>query len=133
MEGLEAALERADAEDAVGPHRTGEALGLDLAQIGALEQTAEEPARRGRDHDAVGLGQGLEPGGQVRGLADDRLLLRGAAAEQVAHHHEPGRDADPGPQRSPGRRGQPAHRRHELEAGPHRPLGIILVRLGKPK
>ena len=101
---------------------------IDLAQIGALKQTAEEPACRGRDHDAVGLGQDLEPGSQVRGLADDRLLLRSAAAEQVAHHHEPGRDADPGLQRGPGRRGQPAHRRHELEAGPHRPLGVVLVR-----
>lgn len=103
MEGLEAALGRAGAEGAVGPHRPGEALGLDLAQIGALEQVADEPARRGRDHDAVGLGQGLEPGGQVRRLADHGLLPCRAAAEQVAHHHEPGRDTDPGPERGPGR------------------------------
>ena len=95
MERLEPARRRADAEDAVGPDRLGEALGLDRAEVGALEQAADEPARAGGDDDAVRLGQPLQPRGQVRGLADDRLLPRGAAAEQVADDDQPGRDADP--------------------------------------
>ena len=128
MERLEPARRRADAEDAVRPDRLGEALGLDRAEVDALEQVADEPARAGGDDDAVRLGQPLQPRGQVRGLADDRLLLRGAAAEQVADHDQPGRDADPDPERGAGRRLEIAHRRHELEPGADRPLGIVLLR-----
>ena len=83
-----------------------------------------------------GLGQGLQPGGQVRGLADDRLLAGRAAAQEVADHHEPGRDPDadaergspPAPRgrapppRARARRGPPARRRpHAPAASRNRP------------
>ena len=128
VERLEPARRRADAEDAVRADRRGEALGLDRAQVGALEQVADEPARGLGDHDAAGLGQRLQPGGQVRGLADDRLLPGGPAAEQVADHDQPGRDADADPERGPGRPLEVARRRHEREPGADRPLGVVLVR-----
>ena len=48
-------------------------------------------------------------------------------AEQVADDDQPGRDADPDPQGLP-RRLEIAHRRHQLEPSPNRPLGIVLLR-----
>ena len=131
VERLEPARRRADAEDPVRPDRLGEALGLDAAEIGALEEAADEPARAGGDDDAVRLGQPLQPRGQVRGLADHRLLARGAAADQVAHHHQPRRDPDPGGQRLAFRRGQPADGPQDVQPGPDRALGVVLVGPGE--
>jgi len=89
------------------------------------EQIAEPPARGRGDHHRAGLGQSLQARGQVRRLADHRLLLRGAFANQVADHDEPGGDADPNLQRVGG--GDAAHRLDHREAGPHRALGIVFV------
>ena len=75
----------------------------------------------------VRLGKRLQPGGEVRRLADDRVLLRGTLADQIADHDQPGGDADPHAQ-SLSRR-QSADRLDEREAGAHRPLGVVLVRL----
>ena len=86
-----------------------------------------------------GAAKRLQPGGEVRGLADDPALLRGALADQVADHGEPGGDAEPNaqilvapvigrPPRSPrARRAPPArHRPHALadsrnRSAPRRP------------
>ena len=48
----------------------------------------EKPPSAFADDDRVRLGDGLEAGRKVRGLADD-------ARGQITHHDHPGRDADP--------------------------------------
>ena len=40
-------------------------------------------------------GQRLQPGGEVWRFSDHAPLLRGAGADQIADHGEPGGDADP--------------------------------------
>ena len=75
-----------------------------------------------------GLGQGLQTGGEVRRLADDRLLLRRSCADQIADDDQPGGDADARLQLD----------RFDIEAADsvdraqpraHRPLGVVLMRL----
>ena len=80
--------------DAPGALRLGKALERLRPEVRALEQRADLPARALGNHDGVGLGQRLQPGREVRRLADDRLLLRRAGADQVADDHQPGGDAD---------------------------------------
>ena len=79
---------------------------------------------------AARLGQRLQARRQVRRLADHRLLLRRALADQVADHDQAGRDADPGRERRARRaaRSRPTAST-SCEPGAHRPLGIVLVRL----
>ena len=84
----------------------------------------------GDDHGAR-LGECLQAGGEVRRVADHGLLLGRTLPDEVADHHQPGRDAHArGERRAPGR-AQPAHRVEDLEPGADRPLGIVLVRLGE--
>jgi hypothetical protein len=115
------------------------------AERAQREAVAEQPARGGGDHHRAGLGQSLQPGGQVRRLADHRLLLRRTFAEQVADHHQAGGDADahlelvPGrPPAQGGRSGdgghvEPPDRGDDVEAGADGALGIVLVGAGKAK
>ena len=49
---------------------------------------------------------------------------------EVAHDDESGRDPDPGGQRLPGRRDERRDRARDRQAGPHRALGLVLVRSG---
>ena len=97
------------------------------AEICELEQPADLPARRFGDDERVRRGQRLQPGGEVRRLADDPALLRGALADQIADHGEPGGDAEPHAQILPRR--QSADRLDHRQPGAHRPLGIVLMRL----
>ena len=78
----------------------------------------EKPPRAFADNDRVRLGEGLEAGGKVRGLADDARGL-------IAHHDHSGRDADPHLLRST--RLQSGDRRNELESRPDRLLRIVFV------
>ena len=94
-QGLEAALGPPLAEHPPGPHRCGEALEAALAQVGALEQAADQPARAPRDHHRARRCQRLQPRREVRRLADDDLLPRRALADQLAHDHQASGDADP--------------------------------------
>ena len=96
-------------------------------ETGEIEQPADLPARRFADDERVRRGKRLQPGGEVRGLADDPALLCGALAEQIADHGEPGGDAEPHPQILPRR--QSADRLDHRQPGAHRPLGIVLMRL----
>ena len=82
------------------------------------------------DHDRARLGQRLQPGGQVRRLADHRLLLGGTRADQVADHDKPGGDADADLQGSAGGGLELRHRLDQRKPGPHRALGVMLVGLG---
>ena len=78
----------------------------------------------------AGRGRLLQPGGQVRRLADHRLLPGRALADEVAHDHEAGRDPDPRRERLPGRGGEPGDGLDDRQAGPHGALGLVLVRPG---
>ena len=97
----EAALDGALAQYPRGDDRRGKALDLDRAEILVVEQPAGQPPRARRDHHRPRLGQRLQPRREVRRLADHRLLLRRALADQIADHHEPGGDPDPHLQRRP--------------------------------
>ena len=72
----------------------------------------------------------MQPRRQVRGLADHRLLPGRTLADEVAHDHKAGRDADPRRERLPVRRGEPADRLDDRQARPHGALGLVLVRAG---
>jgi hypothetical protein len=72
----------------------GDAFDLKGAEIAVLEELTHQPACACPDDDRTRLGQGLQPCGEVWGLADDRLLLRRALADQIAYHDQPGGDPD---------------------------------------
>ena len=128
MECLEAAIGGAFALDYEGGDRLCKALDPRRTEVGQLEQTADQPPGRLADDDAAGRGKRLQPGRKVRRLADHRALLRLTLAHRLADHHEPGRDPDP--RRKPtAARLKRAHGFYEGEARPHRPLGVVLVRL----
>ena len=65
---------------------------------------------------------------QVRRLADHRLLLRRAFADEFAHHHQTRGNAHSRAQRLFRWRRQLGNRGGNGEPGPHRPLGLVLVR-----
>jgi hypothetical protein len=69
----------------------------------------------------------LQPGGEVRHLSDDTALLRRSLANQIADHDKAG-DAEPYAQRF--RRSELGDRFDNGEPGPHRPFGIVFMRLG---
>src|SRR5262249_36385832 len=72
---FEAALGRRRPLNRPGLDRLGETLDLVPAERLQPEEVADQPARGRGDHHRAGLGQSLQPGGQVRRLADHRLLL----------------------------------------------------------
>jgi hypothetical protein len=92
---LEAAQHPALADDPPRRLRLGKSGKRLRPEIGKLEQPANLPARRIGDDQRVRHGQRLQPGGEVRGLADDPALLCGALADQIANHGKPGGDAEP--------------------------------------
>jgi hypothetical protein len=91
---LEPALDGARPQYPPRRHRRGNALHFDGAEIAVLEEITDQPPCAGGDDDRARLGQGLQPGGEVGRLADDRLLLRRSLADQIADDHQPGGDAD---------------------------------------
>src|SRR5215471_18415405 len=98
------------------------------AEIGQPEQVADQAAGGAGEDDLPGFGQSLQACGEIGGLADHRLLLRRAFADQIADDDKPGGnpDADGKPLCSTGL--QTRHRRCYLQPRPHRPLGVVLMR-----
>ena len=84
---LEAAQHPALANNPPHRLRLGEAGQRLRPEIGEIEQPADLPARRFANDQRVPRSQGLQPGGEVRRLADDAALLAGALADQIADHH----------------------------------------------
>ena len=84
MPGLEAALGHALADDSPGDERLGEALEVLRPEVLKLEQAADKPTRPLADHHRAGLRQRLQPGREVRRLADHRLVAGRARADEVA-------------------------------------------------
>ena len=126
---LEAAFGVAFALDPEGRERQGEALEAGGPKIGQLEQAADQASGRLADDHLAGRRQRLQPGGEVRGLADHRLLAGGTFADQFADHDQAGGDADPRRQGLPRRRLPSRERVDDREPRPDRPLGVVLMRL----
>ena len=99
------------------------------AEVRKLEQVAEQSSRALGDDDAVGLGDALQPRGEVRRVADDAALLRLSRTEQIADDDDPGRDPDAHMQRRAGGRLQLRRGLDDREPRPHGALGVVLVRL----
>ena len=104
--------------------KAGEAL---RPKIRALEQRADLPPCALGDDERARLGHRLQAGGDVRGLADNPTLLRGARADQVADHNEAASNAEAHVHWLG--RGESADGIDDGEPGADRPLGIVLVRL----
>ncbi len=129
MEGLETALGTPLTFDPPGRQRLGEAFEAQRAEIGQLEQPAYQTAGRLADHHAARCRQRLQAGREVGCVADYCPFARRALADQLADHHEPRGDADPRRQRLAARIAEMSDCRRDREPGPHRPLGLVLVRL----
>jgi hypothetical protein len=129
MQRFEAALDHTGSDCCPGPNRSGETLETVRAKVFKLEQGAEQPPRALANDDSVRFGDALQPRRQVRRLAKDTALLRIAGPDQIADHHEPGRNPRADLERPGSARLQPRHRADDVEPGPHRPLGVVLVRM----
>jgi hypothetical protein len=70
----------------------------------------------------------LQPRRQVRRLADDRLFVRRAFADQIPYDHQPGRDPDPRLEPD-GFDIEAADRVDDAQPRTGRPFGIVLVGL----
>jgi hypothetical protein len=123
---LEPAGDAARPQYLPGLHRCDDALHPDGTEIAALEQIADQPAGAGGDDHRVRLGQGLQPGGEVRGFADNRVLLRRAFADQIADHHLPGGDPDADPERG-GPNLEPTDGVDQTQPGADGALGIVFM------
>ena len=75
VHGLEAALGPARPEHPPSAERPGETLQGVAAEVGILEQTADQAAGALRDYHSTRLGHRLQAGGEVGRLADHCLLL----------------------------------------------------------
>jgi hypothetical protein len=69
-------------------YRRRNTLQVPRPEVLELKEVPKKPPRAFADNDHVGLGDALESGRKVWGLADD-------AGGQIAHHDHPRRDADP--------------------------------------
>jgi hypothetical protein len=113
-----------------GTHRRVDALERPRSEILEVEHAADQaPGGVGDDH-AAGLGQDLQPRGQVRRIADDDLLAGGTLPDEAADHDQAGRDPDARRERLPGRRQEPANSTGDRQTRPHGALGVVLVRAG---
>ena len=92
-----------------------------------LEQRANLPTGALGDDHRIGCSQRLEPGGEVRRLTNDRLLLRGTCPNQITDDHKSTGDPNACLELD----------RFDIEATdsvdspqprPDRPLGVILMR-----
>jgi hypothetical protein len=113
---------------ALAQHQAGIG-GTCVAELAALEQPPHEVPRRPRYGHAARRREAGEPGGEQRRLADERGLRRGRAGDAVVDHDHAGGDADArlDPPLEAGN-GEPSYGARGGEAGPHRPLGVVLVR-----
>src|ERR1700738_3421097 len=128
-ERLEPAQDAALADGTPSALRFTETFDLNGTEETALEEVADELTRACVDQDRVRLGEVLQSSGYVRGFADDRLLLRGTGAQQIADDDETGSDADAAAERRSGVRLQRRDCGDDIEPGHDRALSVVLVRL----
>jgi hypothetical protein len=131
--GLKAAAGEALTENLEAAHGLGKALEPGRPKLAQFEQLAQEPACAIRDHHGAKRGRLLQPRRQVRRLAHHRLLARHTLADEIAHDHQAGGDANPCRERLSGWGGEPADCRDDGQTGLHCALGVVLVREGPAK
>ena len=110
-----------------GRYRRFEALELMQSEALQLESPAQEPSCRLGDDDRVGLGEGLQPGRQVRRVSDDAAFTGITFADQLADDDEAGGDADSQPQVDSALAAELTHRRQQRDRGPHCAFGVIFM------
>ena len=127
MQRLEAALNRAWPQRRPGPYRLGDALEFLGPEVLQLEQIAEQFSCALGDDDRVRLGNALADAPQGSASRRRPLLLSLTRSDQIADDDESGCNADTGLQRSVGL--ERTDRCNQLQSGPYRPLGVVLVGL----
>ena len=108
-------------------NRRGDAFDLDSAEVAVFEQIADQPARARGDDNSAGLGQHLQPGGEVGRLADHRLFLRRSFADLIPDDHQSSGDPDPGLELD-GPDIEATDSVNQAQPRPNRLLGIVLMR-----
>jgi hypothetical protein len=98
-----------------------------VAEAPILEQAADQPTCIVGNYNRVGFGKRLQPRGEVRRFTDDRPLLSSTRSDQIPDNREPRGETDAHLQQFGGL--QWAHCLDHRETRPHRPLGIVLMRL----
>ncbi len=122
--------DRRRADEPPGAHRFGPALDLNLPEGFGQELPAQAARSLLTDHDRPGSGPGLEPGGDVGGVAEGHDL-RVVGTDQA----DPGPAAvDPDPHAELGNAPRRfdlaavgAHQLDDAQARPRRPLRVVLV------
>ena len=102
------------------------------AQLLSSKVPLDEPEGRGTDDHCVGRSQRLEPGRNIRCLAQCQVLLA-PTTTHLTHHDHPGMDTEPHGQTNPVSRSRRVFRSHGLDhpkPGPHCPLRIVFMRQG---
>jgi hypothetical protein len=128
MQRLESALRRAETDHLHSPQGLGKALERHRAEIAIVEEPAGEATGVRLDHHGVGLGELLQARSEIGGFTDNFVLLGHALADEVAHDHQPGGDADPDLRcdaRGPAAFVQPVQQR---QTGANGALGIMFLR-----
>ncbi len=97
--GFETGLRGSLRHDAPGPDRLAESLDRHRLAGIQLEGAADQPLGRRLDQYLPGLGCGLQPRREVRGVAERGVFLRGALPDDVADHDIARGDSDPGRER----------------------------------
>ena len=75
------------------------------SEIAVFEKAAHKAMRNRCDHHSVRLGNRLQPGGKVRGLANGGVLLRYALAHEIADHDDARSNSDARLERNAGSSG----------------------------
>jgi hypothetical protein len=128
MRRFEPALALRNPDRRPGFDRFGEALDGVLSEIAKAEHVAEQPTRRRRQDDAPGLGETLQPRGQIGRVADHGLFLRRPLADDVADDDEARGDADARGELFPRAGLESCNDFGDFEPRVHRPRGVVLVR-----
>ena len=111
-------------------------LTIDALQGDGTHRHHEEPApheveRRLTDHEGARIGDLLEAGGEVRGLADDGVRVGSARRAHRGTDHEPGVDGDADPkvdaEAIPGLIGHRVECLKQVEAGSDGATGVVFV------
>jgi hypothetical protein len=114
----------AQALEAPGLDRLGEALDREPAELPALEPLGEHRAHAVGDQDDARRGGRGQARGQIDRIAGDRIA---AVAGPAARHHLAARDADVGTDVVAELAAQLGQRRPDLERGADRALGVVAV------
>ena len=122
-----------DVTQPVGDDGLGFALELDRRGRADLHRIAHQVPRGAADHDLARRGRGLEPGGDVDGVADDDRLTRPAGADHDGSGIDPRSRLECHAALAPQGDIEPIERVAHLCGGSHGAQAILLVDHGYPE